>query len=87
MNEQKQNMTIHFITGKSLTVSFTKKLESGHPLDAGRVIETALKQNRLVIELEEKLLLIPFSSIEHIELSSKPLVIPKQAIRNAEIVK
>ena len=55
-------------------------------LKAIQRIDSALKSNWLVIELEDQLFLVPTSQIRNIEIRPKPATLPEYAIRNARLL-
>jgi hypothetical protein len=49
-------------------------------------IQAALNQNHLLLELENRLLIIPFNSIKMIEISPPPPKLPNTTIRFAKAI-
>ena len=49
-------------------------------------IEKAIEANELLIELEDRLLVIPLNNIKYIEITPAPPKLPKFAIRNARLI-
>jgi hypothetical protein len=50
------------------------------------LIEKAIEANELLIELENRLLVIPLNNIKYIEIIPAPPKLPKFAIRNARLI-
>lgn len=83
MNDDRQ-LTIHFNAGARMDLAFPPRLKNS----TAAVME-AMKKNmesdKLVIEAEGKLFIIPWSSIKHIELTPAPAAVPFGAIQGARI--
>jgi len=77
-------MTIHFNNGTKMDVTFPPKLKnsSAAVLEA---VKKALEADKLAIEAEGKLVIIPWSSIKHLELTPAPAALPFGAIQGARI--
>ena len=83
MNEDRQ-LTIHFNNGTKLDVTFPIQIKNS----AAAVLETmkkALEADKLVIEAEGKLVVIPWSSIKLVEMTPAPPAITFGAIKGARI--
>jgi len=77
-------MTIHYNDGTKLEVTFPARLKNS----TAAVLESvkkALEADKLVIEAEGKLVLIPWSSIKQVELTPAPAALPFGAIQGARI--
>lgn len=77
-----QTMTIFLNTGRRITVSFGKQVED---FRIAWFMEQALRQNHLVVQLEDRTLVVPYSSIERIELSPPAPQAPAYSVLNAGI--
>ena len=83
MNEDRQ-LTIYFINGTKMDVTFPTQIKNS----MAAVLESmkkALESDKLVIEAEGKLVIIPWSSIKHIEVSPAPPAVPFGSIKGAKI--
>lgn len=76
-------MTIKSLDGSEQKFEVTQQKEEFSL--AGR-IEEVLKQNQLVIELEDRMITIPIQNIKCIEVAPAPSKLPGYAIRNARLV-
>ena len=83
MNEDR-HLTIHFNNGTKMDVTFPTQIKNS-PAAVLESIKKALESDKLVIEAEGKLVIIPWSSIKHIELTPAPSAIPFGSIKGAKI--
>lgn len=77
-------MTIHFNNGTKLDVTFPTQIKNS----TAAVLEAmkkALGTDKLVIEAEGKLVIMPWSSIQQIEVTPAPPAVPFGAIMGARI--
>jgi hypothetical protein len=83
MNDDK-NLTIHFNNGTKMEVAFPTQIKNS----TAAVLEStkkALESDKLVIEAEGKLVIIPWGSIKHVELTPMPPAVPFGSIKGARI--
>jgi hypothetical protein len=83
MNEDRQ-LTIHFNNGTKMDVTFPQQIKNS----TAAVLESmkkALETDKLVIEAEGKLVIIPWSSIRHLEVTPPPPAVPFGSIKGARI--
>jgi hypothetical protein len=76
-------LEIHYNDGSDMQVEYVRQEEVSNI--ATRIGE-AIESNELLIELEDKLLVIPLNNIKYIEISPAPSKLPKFAIRNARLI-
>jgi hypothetical protein len=76
-------LKIHYNDGSDMQVEYVRQEEVSNI--ATRIAE-AIESNELLIELEDKLLVIPLNNIKYIEISPAPPKLPKFAIRNARLI-
>ena len=50
-------------------------------------IERSLLRNAMAVELDKKLMLIPYSNIKYVECDPVPSVLPQNIIRGAKLLK
>lgn len=77
-------MIIHFNNGTKMDVTFPQQIKNS----TAAVLESmkkALDSDKLVIEAEGKLFIIPWSSIRHLEVTPMPPAIPFGSIKGARI--
>ena len=79
-------MTLHFNNGTKMEVSFPTQIKNspGALVEAGKRI---LEGDKLVIQTEQQIIIVPWSSIKFLEAASVPAAaLPFGAIKNAKIV-
>lgn len=85
MNEERQ-MIIHFNNGTKMEVAYPKQIKDS----AGALMEAAkriLESDKLVIQSEQRLIIVPWSSIKFLEAASVPAAaLPFGTIKGATIV-
>jgi hypothetical protein len=85
MNDDK-HLTIHFNNGTKLEIAFPAQIKNspGALLEAMKRI---LESDKLVIQTEEQMIIVPWSSVKFVESSSVPTAsLPFGAIRGARVV-
>jgi hypothetical protein len=83
MNDDK-HLIIHFNNGTKMDVTFPTQIKNS----TAAVLESmkkALESDKLVIEAEGKLVIIPWGSINHVELTPMPPAVPFGSIKGARI--
>ena len=83
MNEDRK-LTIHFNNGTKMEVSFPTQIKNS----TAAVLEgmkRVMESDKLVIEAEGRLIVIPWSSVNHLELTPVPPAVPFGAIKGARI--
>jgi hypothetical protein len=86
MNEDKQ-LVIHFNNGQKLELSFPTQIKNS----PGAVLEGMkknLEADKLAIEAEGRLMVIPWASVQQLEFSPVPpsASLPFGVIKNAKVV-
>lgn len=82
MNEEQVTVvTIHLIEGENLTFSIAPS--EAKQLGLSDDIENALQRNSIAIELDDKLMIIPYSNIKYIEVDPAPASLPLSIISGA----
>ena len=83
MNEDRQ-LTIHFNNGTKADLTFPVRYKNSTTV-VQEAVKRALESDKLVIEAEGRLLIIPWSSIKQVELTPAPAAVPFGAIMGARI--
>ena len=83
MNEDRQ-VTIHFNNGTKMEVTFPMQIKNS-PEAVMASMKKALESDELAIEAEGKLVIIPWSSIKHLEMTPAPPAVPFGVIKKAQI--
>jgi hypothetical protein len=76
-------LTVHYTDGTEQRFEYTRAKED---VNLAAVIQEALKSNQLVIELQDRMLVIPMQSIKTVEVSPPPSKLPRFVIRNAVLL-
>ncbi len=85
MNEDRQ-LIIHFNNGTKLEFSFPTQIRNSN----AAVLEgmkKVLDSDKLAIEVEGRLIVIPWISIQHVDVSPVPPAVPFGVIKNAVLAK
>ena len=73
------NLTIRFVDGTESRFAFTREEDLRGSLAR---IEKALAANVVVLELEDRVVAIPFHNIKSIEVVPPPAILPDYAVTN-----
>ncbi len=76
-------LKIHYIDGSQMQVEYVREEEVS---SIAARIEKALESNQLLIELEDRLLVVPVSNIKYFEVTPTPPKLPKITIRHARLI-
>ena len=85
MSEEKQ-LTIYFNNGTQMTLAFPQQIKNsmGALIEIGKRI---LEADKLVVDAEGRILIIPWSSVKYVDASAVPsAALPVRAIKGARIV-
>jgi hypothetical protein len=84
MNEER-NLTIHFNNGAKMQLAFPAQIRdsSAGLLEAFKRI---MEADKLAIQTENELLVVPWASVQYIELSPPPAATPFGTIQKARLV-
>ena len=83
MNEDRQ-LTIHFNNGTKMDVTFPTQVNNS-PETVLAAMKKAMESDKLSIETEGKLVIMPWSSIQHLEMTPAPTAVPFGVIKGAHI--
>jgi hypothetical protein len=85
MNDEK-HLIIHFNNGTKMEVSFPTQIKNS----MGALVEVSkriLEADKLVIQTDQRLIIVPWSSVKYIEASAIPAAaLPLGVIKGARIV-
>ena len=84
MNDDRQ-MTIHFNNGTKMEVSFPTQIKNS-PAAVLEGVKRAMASDKLAIEADGRLIVIPWASVKHVEISPVPAAIPFGGIKGAKIL-
>jgi hypothetical protein len=74
--------TFHFTDGTKLTLRWPRQAGSD-PAEIAGTVRKALESDRLMAEVEGRLLIIPVSNVKYIEVSPAPPKLPKGVLLGA----
>ena len=77
----KVSLTIHFMDGTRISCEFPKQTED--PMRVLRNVRRALESDKIAIELEGQLMLVPTANIKYAAVSPTPDTLPDGVIRGA----
>ena len=83
--KEDQQLTIHFNNGARMDLEFPQQIKNsmGALMEAMKRI---LESDKLCIEAEGRLVVIPWASVQHLEVTPVPSSLPFGAIKGAKIV-
>lgn len=84
MNDDR-SLVIHFNNGSKLELSFPVQIKNSTAA-VMEGLKKVMETDKLVIEAEGRLLVIPWTSVKHLEVTPVPPALPFGAIRGAKIV-
>lgn len=84
MNDDKQ-LIIHFNNGKKLEFTFPTQIKNS-PAAVLEGLKKTMETDKLAIEADGRLIVIPWSSIQQVEVSPVPAALPFGAIKQAKLV-
>ena len=76
-------MVIRYVNGNEQRFEFERQEEA---LNIASQIKELLSANQLILELEDRVLVIPFQNVEYIEVAPSPEKLPSNAIRNVRLI-
>ena len=84
MNDDDRNAVIYFMDGTHIVINFPKQVEGAANVAAN--VRKAIDADKLVIEADGSLIMIPTRNIKYIQVTPLPEALPKDVIRHAHIV-
>jgi hypothetical protein len=84
MNEESMTcMVIRYVNGNEQRFEFERQEDV---LNLASQIKEVLSADQLMLELEDRLLIIPFQNVEYFEVAPSPDKLPSNAIRNVRLI-
>ena len=84
MNEDRR-LVVHYNNGTKFEATFPTQIKNSTAA-VQEAMKRIMESDKLVIEAEGRLIVIPWSSVKHLEVTPSPPALPFGAIRNAKIV-
>ena len=85
MTDKQRSLTIRYVNGDEETFEFPA-LGEDDPANLALHFQKHLDADQLVIELKDRILIIPKRNILNFEISPKPSKLPQLTIKNATMV-
>ena len=80
----KRYLTIHFTDGSKLSVTFPRQIEEFHQM--AERIQKALDANKLAIEIDGELFVMPMNNVKYLQLTPAPEKMPETIIRDGSLI-
>jgi predicted homoserine dehydrogenase-like protein len=80
---QMASMVVHFTDGSKMAFRYPKITDTS---TLATKVKNALEQDKIVVQTDDSLIVIPVSSIKYIQVTPQPDALPEGVIRDAEIV-
>ncbi len=77
-------LKIYYIDGSKMEFEYVREDEV---TNIATRIEKAIESNEVLIELEDRLLVVPLNNLKYIEIVPAPPKLPKFTIRHARLIK
>jgi len=77
--------TIYFMDKTKLTLRWPRQA-GNDPIEIASTVKKALESDRIMAEVEGRLLIIPVRNVKYIEVSPAPPKLPKGVLLGAEIM-
>jgi hypothetical protein len=76
-------LKIRYVNGTEQKFEFTVQAEA---LNIATRIKDALSANQLILELDDRVLILPFQNIQSIELTPRPDKLPPIALKGVRLI-
>lgn len=77
--------TIHFMDGSKISLRWPRQAGTGAQIIALNV-KKALEADRILVEIDGTLLLIPLRNVKYIEITPSPKELPSGVLRGAQLL-
>lgn len=79
----KRTLKIHYTDGSEMVVEYVREEETN---SITTQILKAIESNKVLIELEDRLFVVPINNLKYIEIIPAPPKLPKFTFRNARLI-
>jgi hypothetical protein len=79
MSDKNVTMTIHFMDGSKIVVQYPKQA-GADSVAISNSVRKALEWDKIPLEIEESLIVIPTQNIKYIQVTPKPVALPNQDV-------
>jgi len=83
-DEAKGILTIRYVNGNEEKFEYTPMEDT---LNIASQVQEFLKGNQILLELEDRFLIIPLQNIQSIEVSPPPGKLPSNVLKNVRVIK
>ncbi len=83
-DEVKAVLTVRYVDGSEEKFEFSRRADD---LSSAGRIQEALSANQILLELEDRVLIIPFQNVRAVEISPAPSKLPGIALKNVRPIK
>ncbi len=77
--------TIHFMDGSKIALRWPRQAGTGAQIIAANV-KKALEADRIMVEADGELLLIPLRNVKYLQINPSPKELPVGVLRGAQII-
>ena len=81
---EKANAVIHFMDGTSIVIDYPKQA-GNDPATIASSVKKALDSDKIVVEVDGSLLVIPLNNIKYVAITPLPDALPAGVLRHAHI--
>lgn len=83
-DEAKGILTITYVNGTVQKFEYTRMEDAS---SVASRIQEALKGNQILLEMEDRFMIIPLNNIQSLEVSPPPTKLPPNTLRNVRLIK
>ena len=83
-DETKGILTVRYVNGNEEKFEYTRMEDT---LNIASQVQEFLKGNQILLELEDRFLIIPLQNVQSIEVSPPPAKLPSNALKNVRLIK
>jgi len=81
--DNKRLLNIYFMDGSEMSLNFPK--QGGNPLLLAKRVQEAIDANKISIEIDDQLYVIPTNNIKYLQVSPMPEELPETVIRGGSL--
>lgn len=85
-DENRGIMTIRYVNGTEQKFEYARLKDDSDILSAASRIQDMLKANQILLELENRFLIIPLQNVLSIEVSPPPVKVPQNTVKNVRLI-
>ena len=85
-DENRGIMTIRYVNGTEQKYEYARFKDDSDILSAASRIQDMLKANQILLELEDRFLIIPLQNVLSIETSPPPVKFPKNTVKDVRLI-